>query len=388
MDEQRIFEEQFIVPLLTKSVRGEELTSLEKQTVDIWVKKNPNNRAVYDQLKNNEHLAKDLVNFDSAQSTTEDSLKKLHGILKKRQSNYKRVVVWTSAAAVLLFFSLSLLLYRFYQSRNVVDETVKLAIADIDPGKDQATLSFADGKTVSLNGKELKTNNDGISYLGDKAISENTNQIATLSTPRKGQYKTTLPDGTKVWLNAESSLKFPTQFTAAERNVELNGEGYFEVAHNARKPFIVTSRGQRVKVLGTKFNVNSYENETAISTTLITGSVQLTNSPNKTTVLLKPGQQGKLPSQSSTFLVDNVDTDVFTAWTSNDFKFSGTPLKEVLKQLERWYDVDVDYKKVPNVKVHGTISREKKLSTVLYTLEQITDLQFKLTGRRIEVDNN
>ncbi|WP_194932940.1 FecR family protein [Sphingobacterium paramultivorum] len=385
MDEQRIFEEQFIVPLLTKSVRGEELTSLEKQTVDIWVKKNPSNRAVYDQLKNNEQLAKDLVDFDSAQSTTEDSLKKLHEILKKRQSHYKRVVVWTSAAAVLLFFSLSLLLYRYYQSRNVIDETVKMVIADIDPGKDQATLSFADGKTVSLNGKELKTNNDGISYLGDKAISENTNQMATLSTPRKGQYKTTLPDGTKVWLNAESSLKYPTQFTGNERSVELKGEGYFEVAHNANKPFIVKSGDQQLKVLGTKFNINSYENEGAILTTLVSGSIELTNTQNTMPVKLKPGQQGKLLSLSSIFFVDNVDTEVFTAWTANEFQFQGTSIGEVLRQLERWYDVDVDYSNLPKRKVNGTISKEKKLSSVLYALEKITDLKFKVIGRRIEI---
>ncbi|WP_333888364.1 FecR family protein [Sphingobacterium siyangense] len=388
MEDQRIFDQQVIVPLLTRYIRGEELTTLELKTIEIWVDRSEANRAVYLELCDNERLAKNLVDFDTAQSATEDSLIKLHGLLKKRQSHYKRVVIWTGAAAVLLFFSLTLLLYRYYQSRNATNEPVMVATADIDPGKDQATLSFADGKTLALDGKDLKTDKQGTSYLGGQAISENANQMATLSTPRKGQYKTTLPDGTQVWLNAESSLKFPTQFTGNERLVELEGEGYFEVSHNASKPFIVFSRGQRVKVLGTKFNISSYKNEAAILTTLVSGSVELTNSQNNTSVLLKPGQQGKLTSLSSNFLIDNVDTDVFTAWTSNDFHFDGTPLKEVFKQLERWYDIDVNYEKVPNVKVHGTISREKKLSTVLYTLGQITDLQFKLTGRRIEVDNN
>ncbi|MDQ1805029.1 FecR domain-containing protein [Chryseobacterium sp. CKR4-1] len=302
--------------------------------------------------------------------------------MKKRQSNYKRVVIWTSAAAILLFFSLTLILYRYHQSRDLIDETVHVATADIDPGRDQATLSFADGKTLSLDGKELKTDRDGTFYLGDKAISENMNKMAILSTPRKGQYKTTLPDGTKVWLNAESSLKFPTQFTGNERQVELIGEGYFEVAHNKSKPFIVSSRGQKVKVLGTKFNINSYDNEPKIQTTLVSGSVELSNTQNETPVKLRPGQQGILYSLSSIFFVEDVDTESFTAWTESDFRFTATPLKEVLRQLERWYDVDVDFKNVPNIRVNGAISRQKKLSSVLYTLETITDLQFQVTNER------
>lgn len=388
MEERRILEELKIVPLLTKFVRGENMTVLEEKTIEIWLNKSSANRAFFEQLQDKEHVARELLKRDAAGATTSSELQKLHGLLKKRQSHYKRVIIWTSAAAILLFFSMTILLYRYSQYRNFMDEAIKVATADIDPGKEQATLSFENGKSVELKGKPIRTDSNGTFYSDGTSIAENTVQFATLSTPRKGQYKMTLPDGTKVFLNAESSLKFPTQFTENRREVELTGEGYFEVTHDIKKPFIVTTRGQKLKVLGTKFNVSSYENETAILTTLISGSVELTNSQNNTPVILKPGQQGKLLSLSSIFLVDNVDTEVFTAWTSNDFHFDGTPLKEVFKQLERWYDVDVDYKKVPNVRVHGTISREKKLSTVLYTLQQITDLQFKLTGRRIEVDNN
>lgn len=389
MEEQRILEELKIVPLLTKMVRGDELTALEEKMVDVWLNKSNSNKAFFEQLKDQEHVAAELLNMEAAGSSTSEELTKLHSLIdKNRPTPLWRY--WLTAAAIIFTISISVFLYRYFQSEETVQKDIVSAsnITDIDPGKDQATLTFSDGQVINLDGKTVTTDAHGVTYVDGKTVSPSTVQYATLSTPRKGQYKTVLPDGTVVWLNAESSLKYPTQFTAKERDVELHGEGYFEVAHNARKPFIVTSRGQRVKVLGTKFNINSYENETAISTTLITGSVQLTNSQNNTAILLKPGQQGKLPSQSSTFSVDNVDTDVFTAWTSNDFKFSGTPLKEVFKQLERWYDIDVDYKKVPNVKVHGTISRAKKLSTVLYTLEQITDLQFKLTGRGIEVDNN
>lgn len=380
MEEQRIFDEQFIIPLLTRYVRGEELTSLEEKTIEIWLDRSEANMDVYLELVDKEILAKNLVNLGAINATTEDRLKKLHGMLKKSQSHYKRVVMWMSAASVLLFFSLTFLLYKYYQSRNSIDETVKIATTDIDPGRDQATIKFSDGKTLTLDGKDLTTDQSGTSFLGNKAISENTNQMATLSTPRKGQYKTTLPDGTKVWLNAESELKFPTQFTRNERLVELKGEGYFEVAHNANKPFIVMSKGQRVKVLGTKFNINSYNNEENTRTTLVSGSVQLSNEKNTVSIKLKPGQQGKL--EKSGFTTQTVDTDVFTAWTTNEFQFEGAPLVEVLRQLERWYDIDVNYSNVPNISVHGNISRQKKLSSVLYTLESITDLKFQVTNER------
>jgi len=385
MEDRKIIEELTIVPLLTKYTRGEQLTVLEEKTIEIWVAQSKANRAFFEDLKDPEKVASAFIDFDLAVSGTEGGLDQLHTMLDKHPSrqNWKYLI---SAAAIIFTISLSIFLYRYFQSPQSVQDRAVVMTADIDPGKEQATLSFEDGKSVELKGMPIKTDPNGTFYSDGTSIAENTVQSATLSTPRKGQYKMTLPDGTKVWLNAESSLKFPTQFTGSSREVELNGEGYFEVAHNAKKPFIVSARGQRVKVLGTKFNINAYENETAILTTLVSGSVELTNSQNSTPVILKPGQQGTLFSLSSIFFVDDVDTDVYTGWTSNDFRFSGTPLKEVFKQLERWYDIEVDYSKVPNSKVHGTISREKKLKSVLYAIEQTTDLRFKVIGRRIDID--
>ncbi|MFS4474604.1 FecR family protein [Chryseobacterium sp. T20] len=260
-------------------------------------------------------------------------------------------------------------------------------MADIDPGKDQATLTFDDGRVIDLDGKTVKIDADGTTYVDGKTVSQASVQYATLTTPRKGQYKTVLADGTQVWLNAESKLKYPTKFTGKERSVELQGEGYFEVTHKPDKPFIVISGDQKLKVLGTKFNINSYDNEPAIITTLVSGSVVLTSKQDDKPVLLQPGQQGKLTAQSSVFTINNVDTEAFTAWTVSDFQFDGTSLKEVFRQLERWYDIDVDFSTIPDTKVVGTINREKKLSSVLHTLEKITDLQFKVTGRRVQIKN-
>ncbi|WP_367331052.1 FecR family protein [Sphingobacterium multivorum] len=383
MDEQRILDELKIVPLLTKILRREDLTVLEEKTVEVWLSQSSENRAFFEHLKDDEHVARELLKRELAGGSTTSELEKLHGVLKKRHSHYKRVVYWTSAAAVFLFFSLTLLLYRYYQSRQSILETVTMATADIEPGKDQATLTFDDGQVIDLEGKTVKSDASGVTYLDGKAVSASKMQFATLTTPRKGQYKAVLPDGTTVWLNAESKLKYPTKFAGAERLVELEGEGYFEVKHNASSPFIVESKGQRVKVLGTKFNINSYANEEYSRTTLISGSVELRNLQNELLVRLKPGEQGRFVLGGID--VKKVDAESFIGWTENEFQFKGAQLVEVLRQLERWYDIDVDYKNVPSTKVYATISRDKKLTSVLYALGEITDLNFKMSGRRIEI---
>lgn len=386
MDDRKIFEELTIVPLLTRFVCGEELTVLETKTIEIWIGANKSNREIFEQLKDEEQLAKDMVDFNNMESDNTEALQKLRTKLTKRNSRERIGMYWRTAVAVIFAFGMITALHYYFKSKGMLQDNILITTADISPGKDQATLTFQDGKTVDLKGKPIRTDVNGTFYTDGTSIAENTVQYATLSTPRKGQYKMTLADGSKVWLNAESSLKFPTQFTGKERLVELHGEGYFEVTHNPDKPFIVNSGDQKLKVLGTKFNINSYDNEAAILTTLVSGSVELTSKQNNKPVLLKPGQQGKLTGQSSVFSIDNVDTEVFTAWTSNDFQFDGTPLKEVFKQLERWYDIDVDYSQMPNIKVHGTISRDKKFSTVIYALEQITNLQFDVkNGRRVVI---
>lgn len=383
MEEHRITEELTIVPLLTKFVRGEELTALEQKTIEIWLSKSSANRQFFDELSDKERVALELLRFGAADSVSLSELDRLHGRLKKSHSRSRRVMIWTAAAAVLLFLSVTFLVYRYKQDNDVVKQAVTMATSDIDPGKDQATLTFGDGKVISLDGKPVKTDADGITYVDGKTVSQASMQYATLSTPRKGQYKTLLPDGTAVWLNSASKLKYPTQFNGDQRLVELEGEGYFEVAHDRSKPFIVVSGGQKVKVLGTKFNINSYANEPAVLTTLVSGSVELTSAAGGGSVRLKPGEQGKMIN--SGFKVSAVDVESYTAWTSNEFQFKGAPLAEVLRQLERWYDVDVDYKDVPDKKVYGTISRDKKLQSVLYALGEITDLKFNATGRRIEI---
>ncbi|MDR6546487.1 ferric-dicitrate binding protein FerR (iron transport regulator) [Chryseobacterium rhizosphaerae] len=387
MKEEQLFDGFEITELLHKYITGQKLPSWDREFLEDWIEESESNRAIFQQLLDQHRLASDLVELKKSGATTEAELAKFNKILDKPGS----MGIWLklmSAAAILFTISISLWLYKHYQSDKILPTEVATATlsGDVLPGTDKATLTFEDGQVINLSGnkKAIKIDEQGTTYLDGTAISPIRLQFATLTTPRKGQYKVTLSDGTKVWLNAESSLKYPTTFTGKDRYVELQGEGYFEVAHDKAKPFIVASNGQQVKVLGTRFNINSYPNEPTVRTTLISGRVELMSSRDKSTVILDPGQQAKLVNAG--FAVNPVDTEPYTAWTANEFQFKGTTLQEVLRQVERWYDVEVDYSNIPIVKVNGTISREKKLSSVLYALEKITDLQITLSkGRRIEI---
>ncbi len=261
-------------------------------------------------------------------------------------------------------------------------------IASTD-AKDQekATLTLANGQLIELDtDKEgIITRNEGLTYAdGQNLVQLHEVQQALLSTPRKTQYSTMLPDGTQVWLNAESSLSYPTRFEGAERIVELKGEGYFEVAHDAKHPFIVVTKGQRLKVLGTSFNLKAYTNEPAVVTTLVTGRVQLYSDKVTVAQMLSPGQQSAFVEDK--FYVGHVDTKIFCAWKLGELRFRATPLDEVLREIERWYDIDVDYSTVPKgVKIHASIRKDKKLTAVIDALEKITDLKFDLQGRRLNI---
>ncbi|MNX49198.1 fec operon regulator FecR [compost metagenome] len=268
---------------------------------------------------------------------------------------------------------------------------------DLSPGMQGAILTLANGKQVSLDdmkngeveiqsGVKAKLVNGALSY--EQATG--TSVYNTVNTPKRRQYQLILPDGTKVWLNSASSIRFPTRFASVERIVEVNGEAYFEVAKNKSVPFrIITKNKFEVVVLGTHFNINSYENEENTSTTLLEGEVRV-EFRNKS-VLLKPGQraqvsQVKNKSNSGIETVDDVDLEKTIAWKNGIFDFDGMELKEVMRQLERWYDIEVEYEgPTPKRQFFGEISRKENLSDVLMALEE-SHIHFRLEeGRRLIV---
>lgn len=272
-------------------------------------------------------------------------------------------------------------------------EIISLKAEDILPGGNRATLIFDNGHTIDLSvaqreiivGDEI-TYADGSAVLNPGSGAGNSHidiskdhlstsgvQLLTLSTPKGGTYQVTLPDGSKVWLNAASKLRYPSRFAKKERIVELEGEAYFDVARTLKtiRPFLVKSRNQTVEVLGTRFNISAYNDESEVKTTLVEGSVKvaLINKASTSPAILKPGQQSIVGKERTT--VNDVDVSSFVGWKEGYFIFNGTELREAMKQLSRWYDLEVAYEGIiPSTPFYGKISRHDTLAEVLVILKE------------------
>jgi hypothetical protein len=265
---------------------------------------------------------------------------------------------------------------------------------DVQPGTNKATLTLGDGTKVDLddaqNGTLAKQGNTAVVKAGNKlsynSINATDEQVVfnTVSTPRGGQYQLQLPDGTMVWLNAATVLKFPTVFTGKERRVEIKGEAYFEVAQNRSAPFIVSVNNSEVQVLGTRFNVMAYNDEASVKTTLLDGAVKFKSGVDSS--ILKPGQQSELLQTGKIRINTGIDIDAVMAWKNGALSFNNADLKEVMRSLSRWYDVDVEYQNVSfNQTFIGELPKSLTLIEVLKALELTGNLRFGIEGKKIIV---
>jgi transmembrane sensor len=320
----------------------------------------------------------------------------------QQQKNSKRVFpFYKYAAAVLILIGFASGFWYLTKDHTVIKiQTIaNNQPLDVLPGVDEAILTLADGTKIVLdNGKNemlvekagltiSKTKDGQLVYKVSNVDSKGTTvAYNTIETAKGNQYQILLPDGTKVWLNAASSLKYPEIFRGNERKVMLTGEAYFEVAKNKNMPFKVESNHQSVEVLGTHFNINSYMDDQTIKTTLIEGSIKVSNANHTKT--LKPGEQSVINNfgLGNILIANNIDTEDEVAWKNGLFRFNNAGLKSILGQLERWYDVKIDYQSVPNKRYNGMVPRKAKLSEVLNMLELTGNISFKIEeGRNLKV---
>ncbi|MGF6925081.1 transmembrane sensor [Chitinophaga sp. W2I13] len=324
-----------------------------------------------------------------------------------QEENVKRLFPWkavAAAAAVLLVVASGFLYFNGHlQQRNkplaAVAEKTPVIKQDITPATSKAVLILSDGTEVELNkategqiaaqGNTTvnKSGNGQLVYqLTDKPPTTSLAVFNTLAIPRGGQYNLTLPDGSKIWLNAASKLRFPTQFTGKERMVELEGEAYFEVAHNQQQPFVVKVKGMQVEVLGTHFNVMAYADEASINTTLLEGKVRLRNE-GTAAVILNPGQEG-IFTGSKGFKVNKADIEQVMSWKNGYFIFNDEDLTSIMRKISRWYNVDIEYSSgTKKLSFAGSISRFKNVTEVLNMLALTGTVQFKIEAGKITVIN-
>lgn len=292
---------------------------------------------------------------------------------------YRRL--WWGAAAVLVITAGSYFWLQQRVSPTDVPGNEQTALQyDVPPGTNKAVLTLSNGQQIILdsaangtlalqgNASIVKQDDGSLAYVD--APGNNSREVLynVMSIPKGGQYQLTLPDGSRVWLNAASTLKYPTFFAGGERKVELTGEGYFEIAPDALHPFLVKVGGLEVKVLGTSFNVMAYADEKSINTTLLSGAVKVVQGKQEKT--LTPGEQATVDHQTGQVVINEVETEQAIAWKDGMFRFSSSNIAMVLRQVSRWYDIDVVYQgKVPQGHITGKVPRSMKLSGVLRILE-------------------
>jgi len=321
-------------------------------------------------------------------------------MLQRIQADQKPVrrmfaVRWAAAAVFVLLAGAG----AWSLLRNKTGEPVRVAQQqrfknDVGPGRNAAILTLSGGKKIVLDSSATGT----IGKQSNAVILNNNGQLIyttlhekptgifynTLTTPRGNQYQMVLPDGSKVWLNAASSITYPTAFLGKERKVTISGEVYFEVAKNEKLPFIVQEGNMTIQVLGTDFNVNEYADETAMKTTLLEGSVRILNKGNSS--LLKPGQQAVLDKHDDKIeVVDHPNVEEVMAWKNGRFRFADASIESIMRQVARWYDVEVVYDTSISKHFIANVPRDVPLSRLLKLLELTDQVHFRIEGKKITV---
>lgn len=371
---------------MTKYFR-ESLTKEEEREFQLWLAESQENQQLLESFRDTAAMQEE-INFIGGLATNAAWQRLETQRRRKRLAKIYRYIGY--AATIVLVVSASIWLVQpFSQQETKATPYVNIVKNDVQPGSDKAQLFLSDGQQVDLGREHKLSEKNGVQIVDVKGgitydpTSSTTKKLIynTLVVPKAGTYHLTLADGTKVWLNAQSQIRFPVQFNQHDRKVYLEGEAYFEVAKDSKRPFsVVINDSNTIEVLGTSFNINSYK--ATSTTTLVDGSVRVNN--GKEQQLLKPGQQAHV---GEGIKVEQGDVEKAIAWKGGDFYFKSDGIDEITEQLSRWYDVDFKFKgEIPSVRgYNGNISRNLNLSEALQILSYVSDASFELDGRTVTV---
>ena len=359
-----------------------------------WLDTSQENRDLFERLSKTHYQLAHVQTWKRIDSL--QGKEKLNSRLKKQKKSFHwKYLVSGVAAACLILFAVT----RFIPHEPSPEKTI-LDLAQVKSGSPKATLIFDNGKKIQLNADdtfEIKikntivkdSENTGRKYeLSDSLSTRATNETVeynTLVVSRGGEYILTLSDGTKVWLNSETELKYPVRFTGNTREVSVKGEAYFEVKRDTLRSFVVHTPYSNTKVLGTSFNVSAYEDETTTAITLVSGKVEVYNQHEK--CILKPGWQAVTENKSGTLKTREVDVTGYVSWKDGMFEFNDMPLEQLVSQLSRWYDVDFFFANsdIRDFKFTGAIKRSNTLLFMLEFIEKTSNVYFKVNGNVIQI---
>lgn len=383
-------EQNLISWLICKQMIGT-ITEEELQVLDEWRKQSEYNEAAYQRLQDTdrqtlEYRRSKLINYQRPLDDMKRRLGLEESVAEKPRAHSAVVYKLISAAAVLLLIFGATYYFRQSDMKSEKEQTTVVAKTEILPGRTQAVLTLDNGKQVEL-GADVQSNTKAIAEITDgEAIAFN-----NLKTPRGGEFKVTLEDGTEVWLNADSRLRYPETFDGGERRVEVSGEAYFKVAKNAEKPFYVVSGGQEVRVYGTEFNVHAYDDEPTIFTTLVEGSISLRPvGGNKSELMLTPGKQALFNKGDASATVRKVDTEVVTSWLNGIFVFEDQSLEQIMRTLSRWYDFEYEFadQQVASTVFMGSIPRYGSFGEVVEIFQKLGGVRLHQRGRKVVISSS
>jgi len=378
-------DEQIISILICKRIIGK-ASEEECEVIDLWRKKNKWNEEAYKHLLDSEQMR---IELSRAKLTDYhrplQEMKRRLGLHEKKSASRRQTLVYSMvsvAASIILLFGI----YSIYNHSFNNDKTTSrstLAENVITHGSTRATLTLGNGQKIEL-GSNTTQNNKIIA----QSSKESKTIMNSLETPRGGEFKITLEDGTEVWLNAETKLRYPENFNGNERRVEVTGEAYFKVAHDNTKPFYVVSGKQEVRVYGTEFNIHAYPDEVDIYTSLVSGSIALRPiTGNGSELMLTPGHQAVFSNADASAKVSTVDTDIVTSWRSGTFVFEGQNLEQIMKALSRWYNFNYEFadKALANTEFMGSIPKYGKFSEVVEIFNKMGGICLRQDGHKVIV---
>lgn len=372
--------------IIARSITGT-ITPGEQAKLDNWLQED-GHKAIYEELRNGRTIGDALYQFDEFKK--EEGYERLQASVRKGRSFRLRIRI---AAAAVVVFALSWFFTEIGQRAALPGKEMPGAsvVSDISPGGNRAIITLADGSAIALDESQSGivvgggvTYSDGSKVIDPLPENQKSTTYYELATPKGGTYQVVLSDGSRVWLNAASKLRYPDKFADDKRVVEVTGEAYFSIVKDAKRPFRVVSDQQEVEVLGTEFNISAYSDEDECKTTLVNGSVRVLNRQSSEVSTIAPGQQ--LTSHGTKTVISQVETSLYTSWKEGYFSFKKTPIEDVLRQVSRWYDVEVVYSNgIPGDIFGGQIRRDVTLLGLIEIL-QVSNIDISLQGRVLTVN--
>ncbi len=386
----------------------EELSRDDERELESWLSVAPRNRALLDEIQDADSLAASFAKLERLDKEgvwkrikTYAEEQKAAAVPMTDQPNRFRRGWWAAAAVFILLAGGGWFWFRSAHTETIAKNQSQIPKYDVLPGGNKAVLTLSGGRQIILdsaaNGAMAQQGNATIQKLSNgqlayQRIDEKPATVVynTLTTPRGGQYQLILSDGTKVWLNSASSIIYPVTFTGNTREIEITGEAYFEVAHNDKHPFRVKVGNETIEDIGTAFNINAYKDEEVIKTTLLEGSVRVTlstvaGSSDRQQEIIKPGEQAQVSSTGQIGIVSDIDVDQVVAWKNGLFAFTDADLPVVMRQLARWYDIDVVYEgNISKREFNGKIGKSLTLDQVLKVLTK-TRVHYSIEGKKLTI---